>query len=162
MVRKLLVAIIALFVVSGSVSAFAYWDNLTQTESQSITLGEGVSLVVGVNAAPPSGKVLIPTTATVREPLSQVQSVVTVYDVNLDTSLSSPLAFTVAASNIQIGGSTTHAGLVTVDIVKAANEVNATAVEVTVTVTIAEPADQTAYDAIKNQPITFDLTFDAS
>lgn len=159
MIKKLLVAVIALVLVSGSVTAFAYWDNLTETQSETITLGQGVSITVGVNALPPAGKVLVPTTVPTRN--NDVTQVVYVYDVNLDTTLGTDLPFNVTASNVQIGGTTTHAGLVNIDIAKSATTINSGVVTVTVTVTLTEPTDEAAYNAIKAQDITFDLTFAA-
>lgn len=160
MIKKLLVAIIALALVGGSVSAFAYWDNLEQTSAETITLGQGVSLSVDVNANPPAGKSLVPT--GVIQKTNDVTQVVYKYDVYLDTTLGTDLPLTVSASNIQIGGSSTYAGLANVDITKAQNTVNSSAVLVTVTVTLDEPADSTEYNAIKNQDITFTLTFTAN
>ncbi len=160
MIKKLLVAIIAFALIGGSVSAFAYWDDLSQTESETITLGQGVTLSVSATATAPAGKVLVPTGVVTKT--NDVTSIVLTYDVELDTSLSSDLTLDVSASDIQIGGSTTYASLANVVVSPTSTGVNSTAVEVTVTVTLTEPATQAEYDAIKNQPITFNLNFNAS
>jgi hypothetical protein len=68
----------------------------------------------------------------------------------------------VVASNIQIGGSTVNAGLVSIVIELGAPVVNNTDVLVTVTVSLNAPATVEVYNVIKNQDITFDLTFTAT
>jgi len=160
MIKKLLVAIIAFALIGGSVSAFAYWDDLSQTESETITLGQGVTLSVSATASAPEGKVLVPTGVVTKT--NDVTSIVLTYDVELDTAVSTALNLDVSASDVQIGGLGDHAGLANINVSQAASTVNNTAVVVTVTVTLTEPTTQAEYDAIKNQPITFNLNFNAS
>ena len=67
---------------------------------------------------------------------------------------------TTVIDNIQIGGDTTYAGLVNPNITTTPTTINVNdTVIVTIEVTLTEPADQTVYDAVKNQDITFDVTF---
>ncbi len=160
MLRKLSLFVIALVLIGGSALAFAWWDNLTVEEEETITIGEGVTLEVLAVAEVPEGKALVPAGVILKA--DDVDEVELTYNVKLDTEVPEALDLDVVSSNIEIGGDATYAGLVNIDISLAESTVNDVDVLVTVTVTLDEPADQTEYDAIVNQDITFTLTFTAS
>ena len=159
MIKKLAIVLVALLALGGTVSAYAWWDTLQETQNETLTVGEGTDLVVAVNAAAPAGKVLIPAGNVLG--VSDVNEIVLTYDVNLSKEAQSALTLAVTASNIQIGGDATNAGLVNI-VISPNQSVNDTVVTVTVTVTLTEPATEAIYNAIINDDITFDLTFIAS
>ncbi|XMB72875.1 hypothetical protein RJI07_02940 [Mycoplasmatota bacterium WC30] len=160
MFKKIIAVIAVALVLGGTALAFSYWDNLEQTSNETITIGEGVSLDVVAVAAAPAGKVLVPSGVVLKA--NDVESIVLTYNVALDSAALTDLDLAVVASDIQIGGETTNASLITVNVSQAATTVNDANVLVTVTVTMAQPADVTVYNAIINQPITFLLTFTAT
>lgn len=160
MFKKLFAVLAVALVLSGTVLAFSYWDNLQQEQSETITIGNGVTLEVAAVAVAPVGKVLVPSGVVMKA--NDVASVVLTYNVKLDEAALEDLDLSVVASNIEIGGSALNADLVNVVISLASPTVNSTDVLVTVTVTLDQPATVAVYDVIKNQPITFDLTFTGS
>lgn len=162
MMRKLMIALVALLALGGTVSAYAWWDTLQETQSETLTIGEGTDLVVAVTATAPVGKVLVPSGVVLGA--NDVDSIVLTYDVNLSKEAVSDLNLSVSASNVQINESTTNAGLVNIAVTpNVATPVNnTTVVTVTVTVTLNEPTTEAEYNAIVNQDITFDLTFSAA
>ncbi len=160
MLKKLFAALVIALLLSGSALAFAWWDNLEQTQNETLTIGQGVTLQVSAVATAPSGKVLVPAGVVLKS--NDVESVVLTYNVKLDLEAVSALNLDVVASNVQIGGSTEYASLVNININKASATVNSTDVLVTVTITLTQPATQTAYNAVINKPITFTLTFTGS
>ncbi len=160
MLKKLSVFAIALLLIGGSAMAFAWWDRLSVEEEEIISIGAGVTLEVDAVAGVPEGKFLVPAGVILKT--DDVNEIVLTYNVKLDTELPDALDLAVTESNVEIGGDDTYAGLVNIDISLAEAEVNNADVLVTVTVTLTEPADEATYDAIKNQDITFTLTFTAS
>lgn len=161
MKKRIIVVLAIVMVLFGStVFAYSYWDNLQQTQSQTLTVGEGKTLQVSTVATAPAGKVLVPS-GVVLGP-NDVTSVVLTYNVKLDNPAASALNLNVDKSNIKIADSTTNAGLVSVDISSASSTVNDSNVLVTVTVTLSEPSTVAVYNAVINAAITFDLTFTAS
>jgi len=160
MKKRLLAVLLVAIVFVGSGFAFSYWDNLTVSQSETITLGEGTSLTVSAQATVPAGKYLVPSGTVMKA--DDLDSIALTYNVVLDQTLATALDLSVTSSNVLIGGSSTYASLVNISITPQPTTVNDSNVLVTVTVTLSEPADQTAYDAIVNQAITFDLTFVAS
>lgn len=159
MFKKLAIVLVALLALGGTVSAYAWWDTLQETQNETLTIGEGTDLVVAVNASAPAGKVLIPTGNVLG--VNDVNEIVLTYDVNLSKEAQSDLTLAVTASNVQIGGDAANAGLVNIAITPD-QAVNSNVVTVTVTVTLTEPATEAIYNAIINDDITFDLTFIAS
>lgn len=93
---------------------------------------------------------------------NDVDEIVLTYNVKLDKAVVAAPTLTVTSSNVEINGSTTYSSLVDIDIVLGSSTVNNSDVLVTVTVTLLEPGDVTAYNAVINQNITFDLTFSAA
>lgn len=160
MFKKLAILLVALVALGGTVSAYAWWDTLQETQSETVTIGEGTDLVVAVNATAPVGKVLVPTGKAIGT--NDVDSIVLTYDVNLSQATTNDLTLNVAASNVLIGGDATNAGLVNIHITPSTTAVNSGTVLVTVTVTLTEPATEAIYNAIVNGSITFDLTFSAT
>lgn len=160
MLKKFLAVLAVTLVLGGTVFAFAYWDNLQKQEQEELNIGNGVTLQVAAVATAEEGKVLVPAGVVMKA--DDVDSIVLTYNVNLDEEALEDLDLEVLASNILIGGSNVNAGLVNVDISLASPTVNASNVLVTVTVTLDEPLTLEVYDAIRSQPITFDLTFTGS
>lgn len=159
MFKKLAIVLVALLAFGGTVSAYAWWDTLQETQNETLTVGEGTDLVVAVNATAPAGKVLVP--AGVVLGVNDVNQIELTYDVNLSKEAQSALTLAVTASNVKIGGDATNAGLVNIAI-SPNQSVNSSVVTVTVTVTLTEPDTEVIYNAIINNDITFDLTFIAS
>jgi hypothetical protein len=157
MFKKILAVLVVAVLLGGSVLAFSYWDNLQQQEQETLNIGNGVTLQVAAVATAPAGKVLVPAGVVMKA--NDVTSVVLTYNVKLDEAAVTALDLEVLASNIQIGGSAVNAALVNVVITLGATTVNDANVLVTVTVTLNQPATVEVYDLIKNDPITFDLTF---
>jgi len=101
----------------------------------------------------------VPTGVVLKD--GDVTSVEVSFNVNLDEDILNALNLSATTSNLQIAGSTDHAGLVNITTANPGTIQNDT-VTVTFTVTLDEPATQAAYDAIKNGDITFDVTFEAT
>ncbi|MFA5005870.1 MAG: hypothetical protein WC509_00160 [Candidatus Izemoplasmatales bacterium] len=158
--KKMLAVLIVALLLGGTGLAFAYWDNLQQQQAEELNIGNGVTLQVSAVATAPVGKVLVPAGVVMKA--NDVSSIVLTYNVKLDEAALAALDLDVVASNIQIGGSTVNADLVNIDISLASATVNDANVLVTVTVTLDQPATVAIYNVIKNQAITFDLTFTAS
>lgn len=162
MFKKIMAVLLVAILFGGTMFAFAYWDNLAQTEAdQTIAVGEGTSVVVVVNASAQAGKSLVP--SGVLLDTDEVDSYVFTYDVDLSRILSSDLTLSVTSSNVKIDNSTVNSGLVNVNIAIDDNAINGddTAI-VTVTVTLTEPGTEAVYNQIANKNITFDLTFTAA
>ncbi len=160
MFKKLFAVLAVALLLGGTVLAFAYWDNLQQEQSEIIEIGNGVTLEVAAVAVAPAGKVLVPAGVVMKA--NDVNQVVLTYNVKLDEAALAALNLSVVASNIKIGGSTVNADLVNVAIALGSATVNNANVLVTVTVTLDQPDTVAIYDVIKNQSITFDLTFAAT
>lgn len=160
MFKKLFAVLAVALVLGGTVMAFAYWDNLQQKQNETIEIGNGVTLQVAAVAVAPEGKVLVPAGVVMKA--NDVDEVVLTYNVKLDEAAFEALHLSVVASNIKIGGSDVNADLVNVEIALGSATVNDANVLVTVTVSLNQPATVAVYDVIKNQSITFDLTFSAA
>lgn len=160
MFKKLFAVLAVALVLGGTVMAFAYWDNLQQQQNETIEIGNGVTLELSAVAVAPAGKVLVPAGVVMKA--NDVDEVVLTYNVKLDEAALEALDLSVVASNIKIGGSDVNADLVNVEIALGSATVNDANVLVTVTVSLNQPATVAVYDVIKNQSITFDLTFSAA
>ncbi len=158
--KRLLVVLLVVLMLGSTAIGYSYWDNLSQSENEIITIGEGVNLTVTAVAEVPAGATLVPAGVVMKS--GDVDEIVLTYNVKLDQEALEALVLDVQSSNVQIGGSSTNSGLVNIDISLAASTVNAADVLVTVTVTLDEPATYEIYSAIANETITFDLTFTAS
>lgn len=153
------VSVLGLGLIGG---AFAYWDSLQVTNSEStITVGEGQSITETIDLSAVTGKTLVPATAVLGA--DDVASAEFTYTVTAAKQTSADLTLTAVYSNVLIGGDGTYASLVHVSISYDAQTLNADDdVIVTITVTLDEPADSTAYAAVAGQDITFDMTFTAA
>lgn len=160
MLKRILLVLLIAVLFGGTAMAFAYWDNLEQQQSETINIGDGVTLTVSAVAEAPAGSYLVPAGVVLKA--NDVEEVVLTYNVKLDQAALSALDLSVVASNVAIGGSTTNASLVNINISQASATVNDTDVLVTVTVTLSQPDTLEVYNLIKNQAITFDLTFTAA
>ena len=138
-------------------ATFAYWDLLTKTQNETLQVGNGVELIVEAQAIAPAGKVLVPSGVVLKP--NDVTEIVLTYNVRIDQEIVDDLTLSVTFSDVKIGGDSTNAGLVNISISQATSNLNNSDVLVTVTITLSEPADEAQYNAIKNQPITFTLTF---
>ncbi|MGI6710842.1 MAG: hypothetical protein ACOX4W_05305 [Bacilli bacterium] len=162
MLKRLSVILLVLFISLSAGLIYAYWDNLTVTKDETITIGEGLTVEVEAVATAPAGKVLIPSTATYVGP-NDVKKITLTYNVAASKTVSGTMSVVATASNVKINNSTTHAGLVTVTVTPSGSTtITTTPTLFTVEVTMAEPATQAAYDEVKGQPITFTLTFTGS
>lgn len=157
MYKKLGALLVLLFILGGTVGAYAWWDSRTRDEEETINIGHGVTLEVEAVAEAPEGKFLIPVGAIVKS--DDVTEVVLTYNVAFNYALAEDLYLVVTHKDVEIDGDDSLAHLVNIDIHQAEAMVNNVDVLVTVTVTLSEPADQAEYDAIANKPITFTLTF---
>ena len=163
MIRRLVLVLVALVTFGGTVGAYAWWDNLTETRTnETLTIGEGADLTITVNASAEAGKTLVPSGALLGA--NDVTSYTFTYDLVLSKQLASDLTLTATVSNIQIDGATTNASLITVTPTYSLSQtINAdTTVVVTLTVTMAEPSTEAIYNAVANGVITFDVTFNAN
>ena len=161
--KKRLSVFLLVLLVSLSVGVvFAFWDSLQVEKTNSITIGEGVTLEVDVVATVPLGAILVPSGSVMKA--NDVDSVVLTYNVKLDKAAVADLNLntTVVAGSTKIGGDIANAGLVNIVITPVTTTVNASNVLVTITVSLTAPADSTVYTAIINKPITFTLMFTAS
>ena len=158
--KKVLAAIIVALLLGGTAFAFSWWDNLSQTQNETIEIGEGVTLNVSAVATVPAGKVLVPAGVVLKA--NDVEEIILTYNVKLDQTALDDLNLSVEATDVQIGGSTDNIDLVNINISQSSATVNDADVLVTVTITIDEPSTQAIYDLIKNQAITFTLTFTGS
>lgn len=160
MFKKLFAALLVAVLLGGTAFAFSWWDNLSQTKNETLNIGEGVTLTVNAVAEAPTGKYLVPAGVVLKA--NDVESIVLTYNVKLDQAAVNALNLNVQASNVKIGSDTTYADLVNIDISQASSTVNDSNVLVTITVTLSQPDTLDVYNLIKNQTITFDLTFTAS
>ena len=163
MLKRLSVILLVLFISLSAGLIYAYWDQLTVTKDETITIGEGLTVEVAAVAEAPIGKVLIPSTATYVG-ANDVTEINLTYNVAASKALDGQTLSVIAtASNVKIGGETTHAGLVTVTVTpNGSTALSTTPTLFTVKVTMAEPSSQADYDEVKGQPITFTLTFTGS
>lgn len=157
--KRLLAGLLVVLLLGTSAIGFAYWDNLSSSQSGTITLGEGDTITVSESSA--GSGTLIPSSITATG--SEVTSIEFVYSVAVNQQAvdAGNTTLTVTESNVLIGGSSTYASLVNFS-VTGVSTLSTSAISVTVTVTLTEPSDVTAYNAIINQDITFDLGFTAS
>ena len=157
--RNLLVVVLAIMLIGGLSASYAVWDNLSVAQEETINIGEGTSIQLAVVLEAPAGKKLVPN-GVVMGP-NDVDEVVLTYNVKLSRVAAADLTLSVVASDVEINGVDTYAGLVNIAIAHDA-AINSDDVLVTVTVTLTEPATPEAYNAIYNQDITFTLTFSAA
>ena len=160
MLKRILLLLLVAVLLGGTALAFGYWDSLSDSSNGTIEIGQGVTLTVtDVVAEAPAGSYLVPTGVVVKE--NDVNSIDLTYNVKLDLAVVTALDLSVVESNVLIGGDATNKDLVNFAYDLASDTVNDSNVLVTVTVTLTAPATEEIYNLIKNQTITFDLTFSA-
>jgi hypothetical protein len=160
MLKKLLVVLLLFVAVSGTAGAYAYWDDLTRSQEETLMVGEGTSLELAATVTAPEGKVLVPAGVVMKA--NDVDSIVLKYQVSLDKEANEDLLLSSWVENVMIGESSDLADeLVNISIELEDSTVNAKTVEVTVTITLNEPATQDIYNEIINQDITFRIFFQA-
>ena len=164
MFKKLAVVLVVLFTIGGTASAFAWWDNLEQTKTETITIGAGETLEVEAVLVYDDTKNLIPAGAVLK--VNDVNEVVLTYNVKLDQAAVNDLNLGVSVSDVKVGGVTYTGSLVNIVVSNPVENttvaVNDTAVVVTVTVTLAPDAESNDYSTIINKDISFVLTFTAT
>ena len=119
-------------------------------------LGENTVLSIVVDGNTADGKTLVP--AGVKMGASDVDEVVFNYTAALSKTPTTPAAFTVEVveNSVKIGGDSTYASLVNIEIT--VPETISTTAAISVKVTLSEPEDQAAYNAVKGKAITFSLS----
>lgn len=157
--RKIIVVVLIAILLAGTSVAYAWWDNQSQTHTETIQIGEGVTLTVNAVVTTPENKVLVPLGVTLKE--NDVNQIDLSYNVKLDSTIQNDLNLIVESSNVFIGGLADHADLVNIEISQASETINGSDVLVNVVMTLTLPATEEIYNQIKNQSITFDLTFRA-
>lgn len=160
MKKKLLALLALLLLFGGTTVAFAYWDDLAQTEQEVLVIGEGVTLEVAAVATAPANSVLVPDGVVMKA--NDVDSIVLTYNVALDKAALAALDLSVTYENVKINNVADTNNLVNINITTASAVVNDADVLVTVTVTLNEPNDFNTYQDIIGESISFDLVFEAS
>ncbi len=167
--RNVVLVLLVLFALAVSGTTYAYWassvNGVEETVNNEIIIGEGDAVTVSVDITDPEthSDKLVPTTVT--PGTGETNSVVVSYSVvwNNDDLLDgvADQAISATVSNILVGGVANPYSLITVT--PGANPTTigmGDTVVFTFTVTMAEPADVFEYNAVANQTITFDITFD--
>lgn len=160
MIKKLGIVALALIAFGGTMSAYAWWDTLEESQNETLTIGEGTDLVVAVNATAPVGKVLVPSGVIMG--INDVNEIVLSYDLNISKEAQNDLTLITSTSNILIDGNNDYSSFVNIVVSPSSTNVNTSVITVTVTITLSEPTTQEIYNAIINSDITFDLTFAAT
>lgn len=159
MFKKLLVILVALLAIGGTASAYAWWDTLEKTETASLTIGEGETLVVGVTTQATTDR-LVPTGVVMKT--NDVTSIVFTYSVKLDQTATNPVSLDVTYDNLTLDTAAYGGALLNIDVTpNTAIAVNGTDVDVVVTITLAPDAQGNDYSDLVNGVIAFDLLFDA-
>lgn len=157
--KKLIAVILVAILMAGTSVAYAWWDNLSNTQEQTIQIGEGVSISVQAVAKAEKGKVLVPQGVVLKE--NDINQIDLTYIVQLDSAVQNDLTLVVKSSNILIGGSSKNANLVNIKIDQESKMINSDEVVVKVTMSLSMPASEDIYKEIANQLITFDINFSA-
>ena len=160
MLKRLMVVLILMLIVASSTIAFAWWDNLSQTDEQTLLIGQGVTLEVDAVVTAPEGKVLVPKGIVMK--VGDVDLVELTYNVKLDYEVIEDLDLSVIAKNILIGDSDKNSDLDNIDIVLNQEQVNSEDVFVKVYISLDMPESEAQYNEIINQKITFTLDFEAN
>ncbi len=160
MLKRLMVVLILMLMVASSTIAFAWWDNLSQTDDQTLLIGQGVTLEVDTVVTVPEGKVLVPKGIVMK--VGDVDLIELTYNVKLDYEVIENLDLSVTAKNILIGESDKNSDLVDIDIVLSQDQVNSEDVLVKVYISLNMPESEAQYKEIINQKITFTLNFEAN
>lgn len=181
--RNLVIGLLVVMALALTSATFAFWassvngNNDTATGTITIGQGDAVDSIVSVSDASDGGE-LVPSGMAAYSTGSPVEYVMLSFSVswdedttNLAPGSASVLSF--GYSNVQINSSATYAGLVNISYQIGGTVTGSTLngdgstaitlggadVTVWVLVTLSEPADQTAYNAVAGQDITFTGTF---
>jgi len=159
MFKKLSIFAIALFLLGGSTLAFAWWDNLEDTEEDvEVGVGEGVTLTVDLEEQTEGD--LVPEGVVMKE--DDITEVDVDFTVTLDQDdLVDPLNLNVDITDKEVGGDADGADLVNAAIDQPETIQNEDE-DVVITVSLDEPENEDEYDAIAKQDITFDVEFEAT
>lgn len=158
------VILVIVFLITATLT-YAYWDSLTGDEPGDIIIGEGVTLKVEGELFGDSGN-LVPEGSVLKD--GDVEELVFNYTVKLDKEITGTLNLDITYVVGLKEGTATEAEqgyldkLVNLVIVPSSTTLGNTPIQVTVTVTLNEPGNQTEYDFIKEKELTFTLTFTAS
>lgn len=167
-------------IISGGI--YSYWagtisDPTQEASNRTVTVGEAENVTTTLNITELLGdKKLVPVgkvPVSVGGAVDNVDSYVDTFQVTWNEPNNSVVAadgvtgtLTVTATPTLTGtNSVDYSSLVNVTIDPSSTSVilnDATAKNVTMTVTLIEPENKTVYDAIINQTITVDLTFDVA
>ncbi len=153
--RTLFIVALLVLLLGSTMGAYAYWDNLQKTETGSVTIGEGDTIVVSETLA--GSGILIPVGET--PSAGEVTSITFTYSVSVNAGAVASGKTTLAVSESNITNDTN--GLVQFAY-SGVGELSTTPTTVTVTITLTAPADVTEYNAIINKVIGFDLSFSVS
>ena len=169
--RNVVLVLLVLFALAVSGTTYAYWassvNGVSETVNNQVNIGEGDAVTVNVDITDPQTFTdkLVPNTPEVVAGEGEVKEITVSYSVtwNNDDLLNgiADQAVSAVVSNIQVGGVANPYSLITVT--PGANPTKiglGQTVVFTFTVTMAEPANVTEYNAVANQAITFDITFD--
>jgi hypothetical protein len=169
--RNVVLVLLVLFALAVSGTTYAYWassvNGVQETVNNEINIGEGDAVTVNVDITDTSTytESLVPNTPEVVAGAGEVKEITVSYSVtwNNDALLDgvADQAISAVVSNIQVGGVANPYSLITVT--PGANPTTigmGDTVVFTFTVTMGEPANVTEYNAVANQAITFDITFD--
>lgn len=164
--KKLIIALVLVLTLGASSAAFAWWDSLTDssTETNIITIGQGVDLVTAsATINPATDGTLVPVSAALAGETGYTTSIEITYDVNLDFAVPTALSFSAVVTDIRLDGVTQADNYVLIN-VNAPATIDENVVQVTLTVTINDsPADGAAAKAaLENAQISFDIDFSAS
>jgi len=167
MLKKVLIAVLAIIILGGSSVAYAWWDKLAvnRLENEIINIGQGLELQVdNVVINPATDGYLVPASAILKT--GDTYAIELSYIVRLDQAVSAPLNLAVNVSDIEVGGVANPFNLIDVAVSNPGTVQN-TDVTVTLTVTIddsaLQPVDYEAASlALENQTITFTVSFAVS
>jgi hypothetical protein len=167
--KTLLLVLMFILMLGSTVATYAYWGGLisqSEESEQTITVGEGREATVSSSVADNlnENEVLVPTGQSVNSsnPNLAVESVTFTYTVQWNDNLDGLIdgSLTTVIDNVKIGANTTYANLVNFNITTTPTTINVNGTAtITIVVTLTEPSTQAIYDAVKNQNITFDVTF---
>ena len=165
--RKLVIGLLVILAVAVSGFTFAFWSNISLTDSvetNTVTIGEGrqASVTASLNAA--GTGTLVPSGESGNSvSANPVESVSFTFNVAWSDNAYPGGSADLAVSVVNISNATAEVYLDFSDVTAPATLTEgAAAVTVTIVVTLNAPANQTDYNNIINDAVTFDVTFTVS
>lgn len=146
--RNLLSIALVLLLLAVTALTFAYWDELTGNKDGTINIGEGKRIEITETLEAPERKKLIPT--------GKIKGVNDVYKIEVKYNVSVTEVLTGFKLNVEV---TEKHDLLNADVIIGEFSEEGVA-EVTITFTLNEPKDKTAYDAIINQKLNYTVNFE--